>query len=94
MNAIMRCNDEGYRVFKSKGVEHREYQAQLIDVSEGVRTDNNFGLVLEGEVKDKFQGKVRDQVLDVAIRKMQQRFDGTIRIEGSFTVVNGASAKK
>ena len=94
MTLIMKCIDEGYRTFKSKGVEQKEYVAALVDESEGGRCTNAFGVVLDGDNKDKYMGKLRDQVLTVTVRKLQQRFDGELRIDGTYTVNGNGATKK
>lgn len=95
MKVEMLVMEEGWRTFKSKGVEMKEYVFTGRDANgnkdEG-RCANNLVYQPTQEDMDKFKDKLTDQRVTVFIREISVAFNGDVRLKGRLTV-NGANAK-
>ncbi len=95
MKVEMLVMEEGWRTFKSKGVEQREYVFTGRDVNankEEGRCANNLVYMPVQEDMDKYMGKLQDQRVTIYVREISVAFNGDVRLKGRIQPIgNGAS---
>jgi hypothetical protein len=96
MKVEMLVMEEGYRVFKSKGVEQKEYVFTGRDCNSNpgeMRCGNNLVYVPSQDDLDKFKGKLQDKRATVQIKEVSVGFNGDVRLKGAIEV-GGEMPKK